>query len=84
MSNALRFLQKRAKHQDCPFFNDFKPQKLHPKYLENALTDFAQTSRTSRRLLEKEVPVNDFGITIPSAERNIAANKIGNGVILLL
>ena len=39
-----------------------------PKYLDNALTDFAKTSRTSRPLLEEKAPVNDFGRTVPRGE----------------
>ena len=53
MSKALRFLQITAKHQDFPFLtviNGISNDKnFIPKYLDNALTDFAQTSRTSRR-----------------------------------
>ena len=44
-------------------------KKYIPKYLENALTDFAQTSRTSRPLLEEKGHVNDFGRTVLSAEK---------------
>ena len=42
-----------------------------PKYLDNALT---------RWLLEEKAPRNDFGRTVPSAEKYCAASKIGNGV----
>ena len=42
-------------------------KNLIPKYLDNALTDFALTSRTSRPLLEEKAPVNDFGRTVHSA-----------------
>ena len=69
MSKALRFLQITAKHQDCPFFTVSNHKKYIPKYLENALTDFAQTSRTSRPLLEEKGHVNDFGRTVLSAEK---------------
>ena len=54
-----------------------------PKYLNNALTDFASTLQTSRRLLKKEVPVSDFGEQFPMP-RNTAVSKIGNGVLTLL
>ena len=46
-----------------------------PKYLDNALT---------RWLLEEKAPRNDFGRTVPSAEKYCKASKIGNGVILLI
>ena len=52
-----------------------KHKNVIPKYLDNALT---------RRLLEEKAPRNDFGRTVPSAEKYCAASKIGNGVILLI
>ena len=42
MPKGLRFLQKKAEHQDCPFFYRISNYKYFiPKYLGNALTDFA-------------------------------------------
>ena len=45
MSKALRFLQITAKHQDFPFLtviNSISNDKnFIPKYLDNALMDFA-------------------------------------------
>ena len=65
MSKALRFLQITAEYQDYPFFYRISNDKnFIPKYLDNALTDFA-----SRPLLEEKAPVNDFGRTVPSDEK---------------
>ena len=52
---ALHFLQITAKHQDCPIFTVIflTINTFIPKYLDNALMDFALTSRTSTRLLEE-------------------------------
>ena len=70
MSKALRLVQITVEHQDCQFFTVFLTiTNFFPKYLDNALTDFAETSRASRRLLEEEAPVNDFERTAPSAEK---------------
>ena len=66
MSKALRFLQITAKHQDFPFYRISNDKNFIPKYLRNPLTDSVLTSRTSRRLLEENAPVNDFGKTVPS------------------
>ena len=50
------------------FFCVSSHKNFIPKYLDNALTDFAETSRTSRQLLEETAPANDFGRTVPSAK----------------
>ena len=69
MSKALRFLQTTDKHQDSPFLPYFtNDENLIPRYLDNALTDSVLISQTSRRLLQKKAPVNDFGRTVPSAK----------------
>ena len=69
MSKALRSLQITAERQHCLFFYLISNHKLFiPKYLDNALTDFALTSRTSRLLLEEKALANDFRRTVPSAE----------------
>ena len=44
MSKTLRFLHITAEHQYCPFSPNFKHKNFIPKYLDNALTDFAYTS----------------------------------------
>ena len=41
MSKALNFLQVTAKQQYCPFFTVSNNKNSIPKYLDNALTDFA-------------------------------------------
>ena len=70
ISKALRFLKITAEHQDCPSYTEFPNKNFIPKYLDNAVLDFAQTSRTSRQLLEEKAPANDFGKTpILSAEK---------------
>ena len=70
MSKALRLVQITVEHQDCPFFYRISNHKnFFRKYLDNALTDFASTSRTPKRLLEEKAPVNDFKRTVPKAEK---------------
>ena len=68
MSKELRFLQITAKHQDF-FYHIYNDKNFIPKYPNNALIDSVLTSLTSRRLLEKKVPVNDFLGTVSSAEK---------------
>ena len=51
------------------FYRISNHKNFFPKYLNNSLIDFAWTSRTSSRLLEEKAPVNDFGRTVPSAEK---------------
>ena len=67
ISKALHFLQIRAEHQDCPVFT--YRISIHknfiPKHLDNALTDFALTSRT----VEEKAPANNFRRRVPSAEK---------------
>ena len=42
MSKALRLVQITVEHQDCQYFTVFLTIKnFFPKYLDNALTDFA-------------------------------------------
>ena len=42
MSKALRLVQITIEHQDCQLFTVFLTTKsFFPKYLDNALTDFA-------------------------------------------
>ena len=44
-----------AEHQDCPVITLVLNHKnFVPKYLNNALVDFASTSLTSRQLLEEK------------------------------
>ena len=64
---ALHFLQITAEHQDCPVFTYRISihKNLIPKHLDNALTDFALTSRT----LEEKAPAHNFGRRVPSAEK---------------
>ena len=70
ISKALRFLKITAEHQDCQSYTEFPNKNITPKYIDNAVLDFAQTSRTSRQLLEEKSPANDFGKTpILSAEK---------------
>ena len=66
------------------FYHISNDKNFIPKYLGNALIDSVLTSRTSRQLLEKKSPVNDFVGTQFPVPRNIAASKIDNGVISLL
>ena len=63
-SKALRFLQITAKNQDFLFFyRIFNDKKFIPKYLDNAVTDFALTLRNiEATVFEKKAPVNDFSI----------------------
>ena len=59
MSKELRFLQITAKHQDF-FPHIYNDKTFIPKYPNNAPIDSVLTSRTSRRLLEKKVPREQF------------------------
>ena len=68
MSKELRFLQITAKHQYF-FPHIYNDKTFIPKYPNNAPIDSVLTSRTSRRLLEKKVPVNNFVEIVPSAEK---------------
>ena len=62
MSKAFKII---AEQYDCPVSYRISYYKnFIPKYLDNALTDFA-----SRPLLEEKAPVNDFGRTVPSDEK---------------
>ena len=67
ISEALHFLQITVEHQDCPVFTYRISihQNLIPKHLDNAVTDFALTSRT----LEEKAPANNFGRRVASAEK---------------
>ena len=62
------------------FYRISNHKNFIPKYLDNALTDFAETSRTSRRLLEEKAPVNDFWRAVPCPEK-YCSSKICNSVI---
>ena len=53
------------------FYRISNNKNFVPKYLDNALTDFAETSRTSKPPLEEKAPVNDFGRTLSSHCREI-------------
>ena len=75
MSKELRFLRITAKHQDFFLPYHYNDKNFIPKYPNNALIDFVLTSLTSRRLLEKKVPVNDFLGTVPSAEKYCCIKK---------
>ena len=68
MSKELRFLQITAKHQDF-FYHIYNDKNFIPKYPNNTPIDSFLTSRTSRRLLEKKAPENNFVGTVPSAEK---------------
>ena len=46
------------------------------KYLENSLVNFAQTSRTSRQLLDEKARENDFGINLPVPRNTAASNMV--------
>ena len=50
------------------FYRISNNKNFVPKYLDDALTDFSETSRTSKPLEEK-APLNDFGRTVPIAEK---------------
>lgn len=56
-----------VEHQDCPvlYFCISNPKNLSPKYLRNALIDFAETSRTLKQVLEEQAPVSDSGNNSP-------------------
>ena len=51
------------------FYRISNHRNFIPKYLDNALTDFVKLHETSRRLLQGKAPPNDFGRTVPSAEK---------------
>ena len=84
MSKVLRFLQKMAKHQDCPFFTVFLTIKTSSRNISIMLSQILLTLHEhwggywrKKRLwtiLEEQFLV----------PRNTAASKIGNGIILLL
>ena len=65
------------------FYGVSNHKNFIPKYLDNVLTDFAKTSRTSRRLLGEKLPWTILEEAFP-VPRNTAAGKIGNGVISLV
>ena len=58
ISKGLRFLQIMPEHQDWPlfFYRICNHTKFIRKYLHNALTDFGETSQTSRQLLKEKAP----------------------------
>ena len=84
MSIALRFLQIKAEHQDCPFFTVFLTIKTSSPNISITLLQIPlklhenQGGYWKRKLpwtiLEEQFPV----------PRNTAASKIGSGVISLL
>ena len=61
MSEALRFLQITAEHQDCPIFTVFLSIKTLSQNISITLVE------SSMPLLEEKAPVNDFGRTVLSA-----------------
>ena len=56
--------------------------KRHPKCLENAFMDLAQTSRTLRQVLVEQAAESDCGKKLP-VPWNMTASKINGDVILL-
>ena len=69
--------------------SSFHRISTHPnisRYLDTAITDCAETSKTSGRLLEEKALVNDFGRTVPSAEKFMASFRchVNSGVIVSL
>ena len=51
------------------FYHIYNDKNFIPKYPNNAPIYSVLTSRTSRGLLEKKAPVNNFVGTVPSAEK---------------
>ena len=69
---TLRLLKKTAEHQDCPVFTVFffNYKNFIPKYLDYALTDAANKLHEHLGSYFWEIAlVNDFGRTVPSAEK---------------
>ena len=62
-------------HQDCPvlYFCISNHKNLRPKYLKNALIDFAETSLTLKQVLEEEAPVSDCAKN-SQCQENMAAS----------
>ena len=84
MSKALRFLQTKAEHQDCPSFTVYLTIKTSSQNISITLLQISLKLHEHRggywrkklpwTILEEQFPV----------PRNTAASKIGNGVISLL
>ena len=84
MSKALRLVQITVEHQDCPFFTVFLTIKTSSQNISITLLQISLKLHEHRggywrkklpwTILEEQFPV----------PRNIAASKIGNGVISLL
>ena len=75
MSKALRFLQIKAKHQDCPFFAVFLSINTSSQNISITLLQI------SLKLLKHRC---SYCRKKPPVPRNTAASKISNGVISLL
>ena len=70
MSKALRFLQITAEHQDCPFFTVFLTIKTLSQNILITLPQISLKLHEHRGgYSEEKAPVNDFGRTVPSAEK---------------
>ena len=68
MSKALRFQQITAKHQDLPIFTAFLTIKTLSQNISITLLQIS-IKLHEHRLLEEKAPENDFGRTVPSAEK---------------
>ena len=80
-SKAFRFLQKTAKHQDCPFFTAFltietSSQNISITLLQISLNFTKHRGGYCREKLPQTILEEQFPVP-----RNTAASRIGNGVI---
>ena len=72
ISQTLRFLQTTTKHQYCPVFSTFtiNHKNFIPKYLNNALTDFAYLNFTNvETAIGRKSSHEQFGRLVPSVEK---------------
>ena len=84
MSKALRFPQITAEHQDCPFFTVFLTTKSLSQNISITLLQISLKLHEHRgRYWRKKLPWTILEEQFP-VPRNIAASKIGNGIISLL
>ena len=66
MSKALCFIQITAEHQDCPCFTVFITIKTSSQNISIALLQIPLKLTN----MEEKASVNDFGRTVPSAEKS--------------
>ena len=70
MPKALRLVQITVEHQDCPFFTVFLTIKTCSQNTSMTLLQISLKLHEHRGgYCREKAPVNDFGRTVPSAEK---------------